>query len=72
MNNDGKPDLVVADDSTPNYLYMNKGNGTFEDASYASGYALNENGRETASMGIAAGRLREQRAHRSVQHHVLR
>jgi len=55
INNDGKPDLLVADDSTPNYLYLNKGDGTFEDASYASGYALNEAGRETASMGIAAG-----------------
>ena len=55
LNNDGKVDLAVADDSTPNYLYLNKGNGTFEDASYASGYALNENGRETASMGIAVG-----------------
>jgi hypothetical protein len=55
LNNDGKPDLVVADDSTPNYVYLNKGDGTFEDASYASGYALNENGRETASMGIALG-----------------
>ena len=55
VNNDGKVDLLVADDSTPNYLYLNKGDGTFEDASYASGYALNENGRETASMGIAIG-----------------
>jgi len=55
FNNDGKVDLAVANDSTPNYLYLNKGNGTFEDASYASGYALNENGRETASMGIAVG-----------------
>ena len=55
LNNDGKVDLAVADDSTPNYLYINKGDGTFEDASYASGYALNENGRETASMGIAVG-----------------
>jgi len=55
VNNDGKVDLMVANDSTPNYLYINKGNGTFEDASYASGYALNENGRETASMGIAVG-----------------
>ncbi|MGD0988377.1 MAG: CRTAC1 family protein [Candidatus Sulfotelmatobacter sp.] len=55
VNNDGKVDLMVANDSTPNYLYLNKGDGTFEDASYASGYALNENGRETASMGIAAG-----------------
>src|SRR6202140_4759763 len=57
VNNDGKVDLLVADDSTPNYLYVNKGDGTFEDESYASGYALNESGRETASMGIAAGDL---------------
>ncbi len=55
LNGDGKVDLLVADDSTPNYLYINKGNGTFEDDSYASGYALNENGRETASMGVAVG-----------------
>ena len=55
INNDGKVDLLVADDSTPNYLYLNKGDGTFEDDSYSSGYALNEAGRETASMGIAAG-----------------
>ena len=55
INNDGKVDLLVANDSTPNYLYINKGDGTFEDDSYSSGYALNEAGRETASMGIAAG-----------------
>jgi enediyne biosynthesis protein E4 len=55
VNNDGKVDLLVADDSTPNYLYLNKGDGTFQDVSYESGYALNEAGRETASMGIAAG-----------------
>jgi len=55
VNGDGKPDLLVANDSTPNYLYMNKGDGTFEDASYVSGYALNESGREIANMGIAAG-----------------
>ncbi len=58
VNNDGKPDLLVSNDSTPNYLYINKGDGTFEDDSYASGYALNENGRETASMGIATGDYR--------------
>jgi len=55
FNGDGKVDLAVADDSTPNYLYLNKGNGVFEDASYISGYALNQEGRETASMGIAVG-----------------
>lgn len=58
INDDGRPDLLVADDSTPNYLYINKGDGTFEDDSYSSGYALNESGRETASMGIAVGDYR--------------
>jgi hypothetical protein len=58
VNNDGKPDLLVGDDSTPNYLYINKGDGTFEDDSYSSGYALNEMGRETASMGIGVGDYR--------------
>jgi hypothetical protein len=55
INNDGRPDLLVGNDSTPNYLYINKGDGTFDDVSYASGYALNEAGRETATMGIAVG-----------------
>ena len=55
VNNDGKPDLLVANDSTPNYLYVNKGNGTFEDDSYLSGFALNGDGREVASMGLALG-----------------
>ncbi|HVJ07270.1 MAG TPA: CRTAC1 family protein [Acidisarcina sp.] len=55
VNGDGKPDLIVANDSTPNYLYINKGNGTFEDQSYASGFAVNEDGREVANMGLAAG-----------------
>jgi hypothetical protein len=58
VNNDGKQDLVVADDSTPNYLYINKGNGTFEDASFYSGFALNQDGQETASMGLAVGDYR--------------
>jgi len=55
INNDGKVDLLVGNDSTPNYMYINKGDGTFEDVSYASGFALNQAGRETASMGIAVG-----------------
>ncbi len=55
VNNDGKPDLLVANDSEPNYLYINKGDGTFEDESYVSGFALNNEGREIASMGLAVG-----------------
>lgn len=55
INGDGKPDLVVGNDSEPNFLYVNKGDGTFDDESYVSGFALNKDGREIASMGIAAG-----------------
>jgi len=55
INNDGKVDLLVADDSTLSYLYINKGDGTFEDSSYTSGFALNEDGREVAAMGVAVG-----------------
>jgi hypothetical protein len=55
VNGDGKPDLLVGNDSTPNFLYINKGNGTFEDDGYLSGFALNADGREIASMGIAVG-----------------
>jgi hypothetical protein len=55
LNGNGKPDLVVGNDSEPNFLYVNKGDGTFDDQSYVSGFALNKDGREIASMGIAAG-----------------
>jgi hypothetical protein len=51
----GRPDLLVGNDSVPNYLYANKGDGTFEEQGYASGFALNKDGREIASMGIAVG-----------------
>jgi len=55
VNNDGKPDLVVANDSTLSYLYFNRGDGTFEDASFATGFGLNEDGHEVAAMGVAVG-----------------
>ena len=55
VDDDGWVDIAVANDSTPNYLYKNRHDGTFEDVSYLSGFALSEDGREQASMGIAAG-----------------
>jgi enediyne biosynthesis protein E4 len=55
VDDDGWVDLAVANDSTPNYLYHNRHDGTFEDVSYASGFALSEDGREQASMGISVG-----------------
>jgi len=53
FNDDGRPDLFVADDSTPNYLYRNDGNGHFTDVSYISGTAVSNDGGEMAGMGIA-------------------
>jgi enediyne biosynthesis protein E4 len=58
INDDGRVDLAVADDSTPNYLYINKGDGTFRDVSYASGFALNQDGQDVANMGLAIGDYR--------------
>jgi hypothetical protein len=48
-------DLIVVNDSTPKQLYINKGDGTFDEVGYPSGVALNENGREQAGMGLAIG-----------------
>jgi enediyne biosynthesis protein E4 len=58
VNNGGKVDLPVAHDSSPSYLYRNKGDGTFEGRSYISGFALNNEGREIASMERAVGGYR--------------
>jgi hypothetical protein len=54
-NDDNRLDLIVVNDSTPKQLYINKGDGTFEEVGYQSGIALNENGREQAGMGLAIG-----------------
>jgi hypothetical protein len=55
FDDDGRVDLFVANDSRPSYLYRNRGDGAFQDVSYASGAALDEAGREQAHMGVAVG-----------------
>jgi enediyne biosynthesis protein E4 len=55
FNGTGRPDIYVANDSTPNFLYRNLGNGKFEEIGYESGTALSNDGSEQASMGIAIG-----------------
>lgn len=54
FNNDGWPDIAVANDSWPNFLFINKHDGTFEDVSFVSGLAASEDGRYEAGMGIDA------------------
>jgi enediyne biosynthesis protein E4 len=55
FNQDGKVDIFVANDSCPNYLYLNLGNGTFKEAGLTSGVALNVDGQVQANMGVAVG-----------------
>jgi len=54
-DNDGWPDLYVANDTGPNYLYRNKHDGTFEDISMLSGAALSGDGLAQGSMGVDWG-----------------
>jgi hypothetical protein len=54
-DNDGWPDLYVANDAGPNYLYHNKHNGTFEELGMLSGIALSGDGQEQGSMGVDWG-----------------
>ena len=51
FNNTGKPDIYVANDSTPSFLYRNEGKGKFAEIGLESGTALSEDGNEQASMG---------------------
>ena len=54
-NSDGYPDVFVANDAVPDFLYRNNGDGTFTDVAITAGVAYNSEGRATASMGIATG-----------------
>jgi len=57
-DNDGWPDLYVANDAGPNYLYHNKHDGTFEEVGMLSGVALSSEGQEQGSMGVDWGDYR--------------
>lgn len=54
-DNDGWPDLYVADDAGPNYLFRNKHNGTFEEVGLVLGADLSGDGQELGSMGVDLG-----------------
>jgi enediyne biosynthesis protein E4 len=54
FDNDGWPDIYVADDSAPSALYHNKKNGKFEDIAIEAGCALSPDGKPQAGMGVSA------------------
>lgn len=54
-DDDGWPDLLVANDSVPNYLYHNNRNGTFTDVGMLTGIALSGDGMELGNMGVDWG-----------------
>ncbi len=54
FNGDGWTDIYVANDRTPNQLWLNRGDGSFEEAGLFSGTAFNVDGNAEASMGVTA------------------
>ena len=58
---DGWPDLVVANDRSPNRLYRNRRNGTFEEIGLRAGIAFSEDGKARAGMGVDVGGFRRHR-----------
>jgi enediyne biosynthesis protein E4 len=54
-DDDRWPDLFVANDSNPNFLYRNRGDGTFESVGLLAGVAVNAEGRAQAGMGVDSG-----------------
>ena len=55
FNNDGLPDIYVANDTTANFLFLNQGGGFFREVATTQGCAVDRNGAAQASMGLAVG-----------------
>ncbi len=55
FNGDRRPDIYVANDSKPNNLWLNRGDGTFVDEALLAGCSVNAGGKAEASMGVDAG-----------------
>lgn len=58
FDNDGRIDVVVANDTVQNFLFRNNGDGTFAEIGHRSGTAFDENGNAQGGMGAAAARFR--------------
>jgi hypothetical protein len=55
LDDDGDQDIFVANDMSRNYLFVNRGDGTFDERGLIAGVAYNEGGRVSAGMGTDAG-----------------
>lgn len=55
LDDDGSPDLYVANDTTPNFVFRNRGDGTFEEVGLLSGAAVSRDGKAQAGMGVGLG-----------------
>lgn len=55
FNRTGRPDIFIANDATPNFLYKNEGNGKFSEMGMESGTALTDDGSMQGTMGVAVG-----------------
>src|SRR5215475_3442856 len=49
---DGRPDIFVTNDTEPNFLFHNEGNGRFTEIGMRAGVGLNDDGRAVSSMGV--------------------
>jgi enediyne biosynthesis protein E4 len=59
LNNDGRMDLFVANDTVQNYLYMNRGNGKFDEIAALAGVGFSETGRPRSGMGVDAADMNQ-------------
>ena len=59
VNNDGRLDLFVGNDTVPNFLFMNRGNGKFEETATYAGVAYSSDGRARSGMGVDSADFNE-------------
>jgi len=59
VNNDGRLDLFVGNDTVPNFLFMNRGNGKFEETATYAGVAYSGDGRARSGMGVDSADFNE-------------
>ena len=71
VDDDGDLDLLVVNDSTPNYLYRNTGKGTFEEVGFSVRVRAERRRARTGRDGAGARRLRQRRPRRHLHHQLL-